>query len=233
NTYFITSNINRTEPEQLTVYTLAADFAVLAHLDLRLDWYYQKNDNPIDFSMARPNLATNLVSDSITGIESEILWDAPLSSLDLLSGFVNYTWAHLVDETVIDTTLMKSTVLPWAPQHVFNVGIAYNGHGFGASLQCHYQGRVFRRPSDIYDPDGTVSPTAAYRPMSVAPWATLDARLSYRVTEWLRVGVQGTNITNTKGFYLKTDRYPFDYQIEGARVMGTIEVALKLPFRTH
>ena len=233
NTYFITSNINRTEPEQLTVYTLAGDLAVLAHLDLRLDWYYQKNDNPIDFSMARPNFATNLVSDSITGIESEILWDAPLSSLDLLSGFFNYTWAHLVDETVIDTTLMKSKVLPWAPQHVFNVGMAFNGHGFGASLQCHYQGRVYRRPSDIYDPDGTVSPTAAYRPTSVAPWATLDARLSYRVTEWLRVGVQGTNITNTKGFYLKTERYPFDYQIEGARVMGTLEVALKLPFRAR
>ncbi len=233
NTLFITSNINRTKPEQLTVYTLAGDYAVLSHLDLRLDWYWQKNENPIDFSAAQPNFATNLDSDTITGIETEILWDAPLSSLDLLSGFVNYTWAHLVNETVIDTTITKSTVLPWAPQHVFNIGVAYNGHGFGASLQGHYQGRVYRRPSDIYDPDGTVSPTAAYRPMSVAPWATLDARLSYRITDWLRVGVQGTNITNTKGFYLKTDRFPFDYQIEGVRVLGTIELALKLPFNHH
>jgi outer membrane receptor protein involved in Fe transport len=228
NTYFITSNINRTKPEELTVVTLAGDFAVLSHLDLRLDWYWQRNDNPIDFSVASPNLATNLDADTITGIEAEVLWDAPLSSLDLLSGFVNYTWAHLLDEQVIDTTLMKSKVLAWAPEHVFNLGVAFNGHGFGASLQGHYQGRVFRRPSDSLEPDGTVSPFAAYRPASVAPWFTLDARLSYRITEWLKIGVQGTNVLNTKGFFIKTNRYPFDYQIEGARVLGTLEVALKL-----
>jgi iron complex outermembrane receptor protein len=227
NTYFISSNIHQTKPEELTSVTLAGDLALLNHLNLRADWYWQKNANPIDFSATMPNLATNLFSSTVTGIESELLFDAPLTSQDLLGGFVNYTWTHLLDEEIHDLTITKSERLAWYPEHVFNIGVQFSGHGFGASVQGHYQGRVFRRPSDIFAPDGTLSPTAAYRPESVEPWFTLDARLSYRVTDWLKLGVQATNLTDTKGRLLKTNRYPFDYRIEGARILGTLEVAVK------
>jgi len=231
NTYFISSNIHQTKPEELTSITLAADLALFGHLNLRADWFWQKNDNPIDFSATRPNLATNLFSSTITGIESELLFDAPLSPQDLIAGFVNYTWVHQLDEEIHDVTISSSDRLTWYPENVFNFGVQYSGHGFGASVQGHYQGRVFRRPSDIFLDDGTLSPTAVYRPESVAPWFTLDARVSYRVTDWLRLGVQATNLTDTKGRLLKTNRYPFDYQIEGVRVLGTVEVAVKV--RNH
>lgn len=228
NTYFISSNINQTKPEELTAVTLAGDLALFGHLDLRADWFWQKNDNPIDFSATMPNLATNLFSSTITGLETELLFDAPITAQALLGGFVNYTFAHQLDEEIHDLTIARSEQLAWYPEHVFNIGVQFSGHGFGASLQGHYQGRVFRRPSDSFAPDGTLSPTAVYRPESVAPWFTLDARLSYRVTDWLKLGVQATNLTDTKGHLLKTNRYPFDYRIEGARVLGTVEVAVKV-----
>ena len=136
-----------------------------------------------------------------------------------------------LDEEIHDLTITRSDRLAWYPEHVFNIGAQFSGHGFGASVQGHYQGRVFRRPSDVFAPDGTISPTAAYRPDSVAPWFTLDARLSYRVTDWLKLGVQATNLTDTRGRLLKTNRYPFDYHIEGVRVLGTVEIAVK--GRTH
>jgi iron complex outermembrane receptor protein len=228
NTYFISSNINQTKAEQLTSVTLAGDLMLWSHLGLRADWYWQKDENPIDFSASAPNLATNLYTLTVTGIEAEALFDAPLSAVDVLSGFANYSYVHQLDQQIQDLTIQGSSQLAWYPEHVFNFGLAFIGHGLGISLQGHYQGQVYRRPSDSINPDGTVSPYAAYRPASVAPWFTLDARISYRVNEWLRLGVQGSNITNTRGYYLKTDRYPFDYQIQGARVLATAELTLKL-----
>ncbi len=229
NTYFISSNLAQTKPEQLTSVTLAGDLTLLDHVNLRLDWYWRRSDNPIDFSAAAPNLATNLYSITVTGIETEVLYDIPLSPHDILSGFANYAWTHQLGEQIKDLTILPSSQLAWYPEHVFNFGLAFNGHNVGLSVQGHYQGRVYRRPSDSILPDGTISPYAAYRPSSVADWFTLDARASYRLNDWLRLGVQGTNITNTRGYLIKTNRYPFDYQIEGVRVLGTLEVMVKGP----
>jgi iron complex outermembrane receptor protein len=227
NTYFISSDIDHTKPEELTAFTLAGDGRFFDHLNLRLDWYWRKNDNPIDFSADLPNLTTNLYSLTVTGIEAEALFDAPLTPRDVVSGFVNYSWTYQLDQEVHDVSISPSPSLAWYPAHVFNFGVAFKGHNLGISLQGHYQGRVDRRPSDSYNPDGSLSLFATYRPASVADWFTLDARLSYRLNDWLRLGVQGTNLTNTTGYLIKTNRYPFDYRIQGVRVLGTLEVAVK------
>jgi iron complex outermembrane receptor protein len=227
NTYFISSNINKTQPEQLTAVTLAGDVTFLQHVNLRLDWYWRKTDNPIDFSAAGPNLTTNLFSLTVTGIEAEVLFDAPITPRDIVSGFVNYSFTHQLDEQVHDLSISPSPQLAWYPEHVFNFGVAFKGHNLGLSVQGHYQGVVNRRPSDSYNPDGTLNLDATYRPAQVADWFTLDARLSYRLSDWLRVGVQGTNLTDTKGYLVKTNRYPFDYRIQGVRILGTLEVAIK------
>jgi outer membrane receptor protein involved in Fe transport len=228
NTLFIASHVELTKPELLTTVTLAGDLPLINHLDVRADWFWRLDDNPIDFSASAPNLATNLYTLTVTGVESELLFDAPVSPLDNISGFLNYTYTHQLSEQVLDLTIQKSNELAWYPEHVFNIGAAFNGHGFSLSAQGHYQGTVLRRPSDSLNPDGSVSPFAAYRPANVAAWFQLDARVSYRVTDWLRLGVQATNLTNTHGFYLKTGRFPFDYQIQGVRVLGTLELFLKL-----
>jgi outer membrane receptor protein involved in Fe transport len=229
NTYFISSNINQTKPETLSSLTLAGDLMLWSHLDLRLDWYWRQSDNPIDFSASAPNLATNLYSLTVTGVEAEAYFDVPLDPLDVLSGYANYSYTHQLGETVVDTTIQASNQLAWYPEHVFNFGASFVGHDVGLSVQGHYQGRVYRRPSDYTNPDGTPYALAAYRSDSVAPWFTLDARVSYRVLSWLRLGAQGTNLTDTKGYFLKTGRYPFDYQLQGIRVLGTAEILLHAP----
>jgi iron complex outermembrane receptor protein len=231
NTYFISSNPTLTKPEQLTSVTLAGDLALFSHLNLRADWYWQKDEDPIDFSASAPNLATNLYTLTVTGVESELLFDAPLTALDVVSGFVNYAFVHPLDEQIVDLTIARTSQLAWYPEHVFNFGVAFIGHSLGLSIQGHYQGTVYRRPSDAINPDGSAYGYAAYRPAFVAAWFTLDARVSYRINDWLRLGVQGSNLTNTHGYYLKTDRYPFDYQIQGVRVLGTAEIAIKLGAR--
>jgi iron complex outermembrane receptor protein len=227
NTYFIGSDITHTKPEELTAVTIAGDLALFNHLNLRLDWYWRKSDNPIDFSAAGPNLTTNLFSLTVTGIEAELLFDAPLSPRDILSGYVNYSFTHQLEEEIHDLSITPAPELAWYPEHVFNLGVAFNGHNIGISLQGHYQGRVERRPSDSFNPDGTLALSATYRPQSVADWFTLDGRISYKISDWIRLGVQGTNLTNTKGYLIKTNRYPFDYQIQAVRVLGTLEVTLK------
>jgi hypothetical protein len=60
--------------------------------------------------------------------------------------------------------------------------------------------------------------------LSIAPWFTVDARVSYQVTDWFRVGAQATNLLNTHGALIKNINYPFDYQTQGVRVLGTLDV---------
>ncbi len=73
-------------------------------------------------------------------------------------------------------------------------------------------------------------PTAfsALRPESVASWFRLDARVAYRPASWIRVGVQGTNLTDSEGHLVKIGDYPFDFRIEGLRVLATLELTARL-----
>ena len=79
-------------------------------------------------------------------------------------------------------------------------------------------------------PAGRALPTAfsAFRPDSVAPWFRLDARVAYRLGPWLRLGVQGTNLMDSEGYLVKTADYPFDFRIEGLRVLATLELTARL-----
>jgi len=58
----------------------------------------------------------------------------------------------------------------------------------------------------------------------VAPWFTLDAQVGAQVTRWLRLAVQGTNLTGSKGHLLKINDFPFDFRITGRRVLATLEL---------
>jgi outer membrane receptor protein involved in Fe transport len=221
NTYTLASNIKQLRSEAITTVEVAGDYLLFRHLDLRADWFWEQFDNQIAYSVSNNNLSTNLYSRTVTGIEAEGLWDAPLGRHGKLGGYLNYTYVNLLGENIEDPTISKSSQLTWAPAHTFNVGVTYTGHRFGASLQGHYQGRVDRRASD-----NVPTNFSAYRPSSVAPWFTVDGRASYQVTNWIRLGVQATNLLNTRGFLVKNNNFPFDYQIEGARVLATIELTM-------
>jgi hypothetical protein len=62
----------------------------------------------------------------------------------------------------------------------------------------------------------------------VAPWFRLDARVAYRPAPWGRVSVQGTNLTDSSGHLVKIGNYPFDYRIEGFRVLAVLELTANL-----
>jgi outer membrane receptor protein involved in Fe transport len=221
------SKTDQIKPEVITTATLAADVMLVRHLNLRADWFYERFNNQIAFS-ATKNFSSNLYSRRLTGLETEALFDAPVGASSRLGGFANYTYSHLLGEEVQEPTITRRDRLTWAPEHVANAGLNASWQGLGASVQGHYQGRVRRRPSDFLKADGTPSYFSAFRHITVPPWFTLDARVQYRLTEWLQLGVQATNLLDKRGYLVKTNDYPFDYQIEGTRLLATIELAPKV-----
>jgi iron complex outermembrane receptor protein len=221
------SSTSQLQPEQITTVTAAADWSALRHLTLRANWFYERFANQIAFS-ATKNFSANLYTRSLTGVEAELLFDAPLGEKTSIGGFANYTLAHLLAEAVTEPTITRSDRLTWAPEQVANAGASLTTHGLSASAQGHYQGVVHRRTSDSFQTDGTPTYFSTFRPSSVAPWFTLDARISYRFADWLRVGVQGSNLLDTRGFLVKNNDYPFDYQIDGIRVLGTLDLTARV-----
>jgi iron complex outermembrane receptor protein len=224
NTYTLGSAPKTLQPEQITTVSVSADWPVMRQLSLRVDWFYEIFDNQIQYSVFLANLSANLYSRTVTGVETELLFDTPIRHAGGLRGYFNYTYVYLVDEAIQDPTIAKSNVLTWAPAHTFNLGLNFVGHGFNASTQGHFQGAVERRVSDYTNPDGSLN---LWRPRTVAPWFTVDARVSYAFAEWARLGVQASNLLNTRGAFVKNNNFPFDYQIEGVRVLGTIELDIR------
>jgi iron complex outermembrane receptor protein len=220
NTYLLSSNIKQLKPESITTVGLAADLTLLRHINLRANWFYERLENQIAFSVENYSLATNVYSRTITGVETELHADYPIRRT-VLSGFFNYSYAYLIDETIEDRTITKSPDLTWAPAHLFNVGLRFTGYRLEVTAQGHYQGRTLRRASD------SESAFAADRPASVAPWFTVDARAAYEFYPGVKLGVQATNLFDVRGYLIKNNDYPFDYRIEGLRVLGTLELALR------
>jgi outer membrane receptor protein involved in Fe transport len=129
-----------------------------------------------------------------------------------------------LDEQIEDPLIAPSRQLTWAPAHTLNLGLNWVGRGFNASAQGHFQGPVERRDSDFATMSGAVS---RYRPAQVAPWFTVDARITYRFTNWVRLGVQGSNLLNSSGRLVKNNNFPFDYAIQGLRVLGILEIDVR------
>ncbi len=226
NTLLGSSNTEQLQPEQITTLTAAADLVISPHLTVRADGFHEQFDNQIAFS-ATQNLSANLYSRRLLGAELEALFEAPLGSGRTLAGFANYTLAHLLDETVLDPAIAFSNRLTWAPEQVANAGLALHAGPLTVSTQGHLQGRVYRRDSDR-EQMGMATAFSALRPASVAPWFRLDARISYRPAGWVRLGLQGSNLLGSEGYLVKPGDYPFDFRIEGRRVLATLELTANL-----
>jgi iron complex outermembrane receptor protein len=221
NTDTLNSSPSTLKPEQITTVSVSGELPLLHKLHLRADWFYEKFENEIAYSVSRVNLSANLYTRSVTGVETELWFDTPIGWPCALRGYANYTFVHLVDEEIQDPLIAASSQLTWAPAHTFNLGLDWVGHGFDLSAQGHFQGPVARRPSDFSDAGGLVDRN---RPASLSPWFTVDARVTYRFTDWVRLGVQGTNLFNSGGQLIKNNNFPFDYQIQGLRVLGILEI---------
>ena len=228
NSLLATSNTDLLKPEEITTLTLAGDVMLLGHLNLRANGFYERFANQIAFS-ATQNLAANIYTRELAGFEGEVLFDAFLGANDAitLSGFANYTYSYLLDEEVLEPTITASDRLTWAPAHVANAGLGAGWGPWQASAQLHVQGRVHRRDSDGLTAMGVPTAFSAFRPESVAPWATVDARAGYQVTPYARLGVLATNLFDSQGTLIKTNDFPFDFRIPGRRVFVTLDLAVE------
>lgn len=220
NTYLLGSNPKALQPEIISTGELGLDTTIVPYLNLRANGFYQYLENAIGYAPST-NTLLNLYTRGVIGIEVEALARASVGRVGEFQGFANYSYAHTVQETVPSDSGLTSHPgrLTWAPGQLFNLAIGYTGHGFAVSTQLHYQGSVERRDSDRVNPTNL-----PLRPDSVPSWVTVDARVSFSPTAWLQLGVQANNLLNQQGYLIKPGDFPFDYRIDGARVLGTVQV---------
>ncbi|HYG01945.1 MAG TPA: TonB-dependent receptor [Chryseosolibacter sp.] len=205
NTFLLASNIRQLKPEVITTVEVGMDYSISNSINWRLNAYHTTFEDQIAYSVSANNLSTNLYSLTTVGIENEFTFKS--GSID---GFLNHSFARRLDEEIVDSTIFVSkSELTWVPSQLVNVGLKYSKGKYNISTQVHYQGDVQRRNSD----KGVGSDEL--RGVQVDSWATLDFRFAYKVNEHLEIAVNGNNITDTKGYFIKTTRMPFDYQMPG------------------
>ncbi|TAE31161.1 MAG: TonB-dependent receptor [Candidatus Kapaibacterium sp.] len=218
NTFALASNIRNLKPEFITTVELGTDWIINKTINWRLNGFYTNFENQIAYSVANANLSTNVYTLVTAGIETEINM-----SFDRFSGFVNYSFAARLGETILDNTIQASNnQVTWVPAHTLNLGATYRAERFTAALTAHLQGETLRRQSDRTTPEFT-----RLRPNSLPAWFTVDARLAYQITETLELSLLGNNLLDTQGMMMKNFDYPFDYRIGGRRIIASMRLQLR------
>jgi outer membrane receptor protein involved in Fe transport len=201
-----------------TAYTVegVVDWDVIDALTLKVNGFYRRFDNEIGFSPSN-FIVQNLISQQFAGAEAEVLLAASWGR-SRLNGFLNYSFVHQLTDKTLDPAIQPADRLTWYPAHLGNAGLSFTWRGLGLSAQLHVSGPVDRRPSDRQIAANLV------RPERVPAYATVSARAAYRFAPWIELGVQASNLFNTRAFLVKIGDLPFDYRIEGIRVLGTLDL---------
>jgi outer membrane receptor protein involved in Fe transport len=216
NTFLLASNTSALRPEVITTFEAGTDYSIIKNLNWRLNVFHTRFDDQIAYSVSNFNLSTNLYSLTTVGVENEFTFQA-----GRFDGFLNHSFAKRTNESIVDPTITVSkSTLTWVPMNVVNAGMKLNEPRYFVSLQGHYQGQVNRR---ISDSDAT---SDQLRGLSVKSWATLDARVVYKVKDMLEIGLTATNLTGSKGMLLKNNLYAFDYRIPGRSLLLDIRIML-------
>lgn len=214
NTYLLASNIRTLKPEVITTIEFGMDYSIGGNFNWRLNAFHTSFEDQIAYSVSNFNLSTNLFSLTTFGVENEFTFKA-----GALDGFLNHSFARRLDEEIVDPTILVSkSKLTWVPSQIVNLGLKYGFEKYYVSTQAHYQGSVARRDSDRDDTSN------AMRGETVDGWITLDLRLSYKFSENVEVALNANNITDTKGYFVKNNLYPFDYQMPGRLLLLDLRV---------
>lgn len=219
NTWTLASNLNQLEPERIQTAELALDYQINNNLVVRLNGFYNKSEGQIAYSISNFNLSTNIYDLTNLGTETEIIY----TSKSFLA-FANMSYAQRISEDIYSAEQAYISVhddmITWAPALTANFGLSYLVKGFSASVLGHYQGEVKRRDLDIYTAAeiADMGLTESPRPDVIENWFSIDAKLSYKIKSF-EIGVSATNILDTENYLAKNLKYPFDYRMQGRRIM--------------
>lgn len=216
NTYTLASNIEVLEPERITNFDFSINWSIRQHLNWRMNFFFYNFENQMDYSGITNAVENVYKYNKMAGVETEVNF-----SFGQFSGFANYTFNKQIDEEVVDPTVVANADnVMWAPTHTANFALLYNTQKFSASIVSHYQGEVLRRQNE--KPDAT----SIYRPETISAWLNLDAKISYKLTSNIEIGLIAKNLTNQKQYIIKRGIFPFDYRREGIRTMAEMIIRI-------
>ena len=209
NTDTLSSNIQNLKPETLTTSELAVDWIATPNLNWRTNVFRTTFSNEIAYSATGVSLSKNLYSLTTQGLETELLF-----GFSGVRGYLNYSYAKRVDETILDPAIAASPdALTWAPGSSFKGGVILTQGRWTEALNGLYQGQVSRRSSD-FAPGVTDT-----RPATLESWFTLGAKVTYVFNPRFSLSAVGSNLLDTdKNVLIKSTAQPFDYQGQGRRL---------------
>jgi len=224
NTWTLASNIEQLEPERITTADLAFDLKIAKMLNIRLNGFYTNTENIIAYSLGNQNLSTNIYSMENAGFETEIYFGTRT-----FSGFINTAYVQHISENIYEAekeyVSEHSDRLTWVPAVTANLGLEYRKNKFFVSLLTHYQGKVERRDKDLYTQAEweAMGLSSSPRENIVSDWLSFDARIGY-VLNFFELGITARNLFDGDYYLVKNLKYPFDYKVEGRRVMLNMTV---------
>lgn len=222
NTFTLASNPRQLKAEVIHTRELGLDWFVQKNTNFRLNFFDTRFENQIAYSIANNNLSSNIYTLHTQGVESEVLLH-----FKELSGYINYSYNKRIGELIQDNTVSKSdNSVTWSPVYTGNAGVLWKILNFHTGFSLHYQGKVYRRNSDL----GQIEPLTGillndpnmypvYRPRTVPSWIDASLRFSYDITKNLQAGIYFSNLFNTSQKLIKNNNYPFDYLREGRRFL--------------
>lgn len=226
NTWMVSSNIKKLEPEYIWSNELSGDIKIDDNLQLRTNFFITKFHNQIAYSQAA-NTANNLFTLTNAGLEMEVL-----VGYENFSSYFNLTAFKRLDEEVSESeknfiSTHKNTIT-WAPALVSNLGFNYSFGRLNLSLFTHYQGAVKRRDLDyLTKPElNKLGFEESPRPEKLPAWISFDAKINYKMKKF-EFYAKTTNMLNGDNYLIKSLKYPFDYKSEGRRIFLGVLIHLR------
>ncbi len=213
------TDIQSLEAERQDTYEVAADWRVAGPLRLRANGWLSSLQNQIGYHQVE-SLIVNRFDDWRAGVESELLFDARLGRTKI-DGWLSWSFATLLSETVLEPGLAETDRIVGAPAHQGKLGVRVRHGRVTATAQGLFHGEVHRRATDRADEENRTM-----RPDVLPAWVTLDASLHVRALDWARVGVSAKNLTGSTGGLAAQGDVPFDYLVDGRRVLFELSLDL-------
>jgi outer membrane receptor protein involved in Fe transport len=218
NSLFAVGGVGRLRPESSITYELGVAWQMMPAMRAQATGFLLQFRDQIGYSSE--SITRNLYSRSTAGLEGELLVGTGPRAFGCLNGFANYSWNALLDETISDPAFTSQLDrLTWAPAHTAKAGVSYNYRRVTAALQARYQGTVFRKDSDLLNPENR-----ALRGDVVGAWISADATFGIELIPEVTVRAKAINLFDAQGKLVKIQDAPFDYPIRGRQLWLALEL---------